>query len=133
MKLNSELDPKVRAKIEPWWGVKIGCCRDWLLVVERPDVETFILWNPGKMHAVDPIVTKREYITAAKPHKHAPEFKFGEPDTVTRKEAEEMFVGKNGWKTMPTNEDYWVDGDWLLYKAVRSPGGNVYAIQESKG
>ena len=139
MKLNSELDAEVRAKIDRGWEVHAGLypTDEWLLVCQRggppfgPD-DMVDVYRNGVVEGVD-----LDDITAAKPHKHAPVYKFGEPDTVTRDEAKEMAC--KGWQQYRVRTgicetlSHWttVEGSNLKYAThIKSPGGNVWKLEE---
>lgn len=103
MKLNSELDKEVRERIERGWEVRMDAVCWWLVcaVKTRPSGgRSLIVYMPEFQRLGEVGVCPGER-DAAKPHKHAPEYLFGQKDTVTREGALRRLKSEGGMILTP--------------------------------
>lgn len=73
------------------------------------------------------------FITSVEFAIYAPAYKFGEPESVTRAQANKMW-GKDWEFQARDNDDFWYDPTELSkivckIATIRSPGGNVYKVE----
>ena len=130
---------KVRAG---WWVQTLLGRKEWFLVCAA-NGEYFQIWSLTDTPGVNPIHTVDTYITALHRPTDDPSMEtaylLGEPEEVTREEAEKM-VKSNWYWLLPDDQQIRHAIDVLPLEninlmvetayAIESPGGNVYRIKD---